>query len=325
MRGIRRWLTSAALLTGTTVFAQAPKLPASPEPEPPIAAALPGGAVVGTQRTSTASVSVLTPATKGLVLPPAVASPIDSPAPTVLDVAPPPASVAADASVGPIPAPSAVAQPVSGCAAPTGDCCGPVGAHGPIGQDVYLRVGPTFALGHGLLAKGLDIGVMGQFGARSLFFNPAGDSAWVLDGHVIYTYNNATGNDVATVRQEPVTVRALHRSAIGLGIGRDHFLAGPGFVGGIWDANLSYGWDAGARWGAGHVDLNPVLESGYRRNYDVFGQPFVGLHAELNIPVGAYTCIMGGRLEWDYTFSDILPKQGSFQEISALFEIGVRY
>ena len=223
------------------------------------------------------------------------------------------------------PRPLPQVSPSPDAAGPGGDCFGPIGAHGPIGQDVYLRAGPSFALGKGLLAKGLDIGVMGQLGARSLFFNPSGDAAWVLDAHVTYTFNNASGNDVATFRGEPVTVRALHRSSVGLGIGRDYFLAGPGFVGGIFDANLSYGWDR-APLGAGHVDLNPVLQPGfYRRHYDVFGQPFAGIHADLNVPAGAYTYVMGARLEWDYTLSDILPKQGSFQEISVLFSMGLRY
>jgi hypothetical protein len=325
MRGIRRWLTSAALLSGTTALAQAPALPATPMADPPIAAALPGGTVVGGLHTSTPSVTTLASPTKAPIAAPIAAEPTDALLP-VMDTAAHPAMSGPAPSVGPIPAPLAVGQPISGCAMPGGDCCGPIGAHGPIGQDAYLRVGPSFALGKGLLAKGLDIGVTGQLGARSLFFNPSGDAAWVLDGHVTYTFNNASGNDIATFRGEPVTVRALHRSSVGLGIGRDYFLAGPGFVGGLFDANLSYGWDAGGRWGAGHVDLNPVLQPGfYRRHYDVFGQPFVGLHADLNVPVGAYTYVMGGRLEWNYTSSDILPKQGSFQEISVLFQMGLRY
>jgi hypothetical protein len=207
-----------------------------------------------------------------------------------------------------------------------GDCCGPIGAHGPVGQEIYTRFGASIPLGNGLLARGLNVGWVVQVGGRAQYFEPPGDSAWTADLHVSYTYNNGGGQDVATVRAEPVTVRALHRSALGIAIGRDHFLAGPGFVGGMWDANLRYGWDAGGRWGAGHVDLNSILQPGfYRRHYDVFGQPFVGLHSTLDVPVGGWTWIAGGRLEANYTFSDILPKQGSFYEVTATLVLGLRY
>src|SRR5436305_1637826 len=105
---------------------------------------------------------------------------------------------------------------------------------------------------------------------------------------------SAVNAGTVAVRGEPVTVRALHRSGAGLGIGQDYFLAGPGFVGGLWDANLRYGWDVGGRWGAGHVDLNSAfVKALYRRHYDVFGQPFVGLNATLDIPMGGYPCLFG--------------------------------
>jgi hypothetical protein len=315
MRGIRRWLTSAALLTGTTALAQ------SPPDEPPIAAALPGGTVVGSQNGPVVRASFLTSAASA-ANPPAAGAPIDIPPPSV--PGPPPA---AGLGAPVLPAPVPGGPVVAGCAAPLGgDCCGPIGANGPIGQEVYTRFGASFPLGNGLLVRGLNIGYVAQIGGRAQYFDPPGDVAWTVDLHVIYTYNNAGGQDVATVRNEPVTVRALHRSGVGVGIGRDYFLAGPGFVGGLWDANLQYGWDAGGRWGAGHVDLNPILQPGfYRRHYDVYGQPFVGVHSMLNIPAGGWTYVIGGRLEANYTFSDILPKQGSFYEVTATLVTGLRY
>lgn len=316
MRGTRRWLTSAALLTGTAAWAQSPALPA----EPPIAAALPGGTVVGSHRVMTAGVTVL-PVADPPPPAPAAGAPIVPLAPVGKPAA------------GPVLVPDApVVTPITtnagpgGCGVPGGDCCGPIGAHGPIGQEIYVRSGASFPIGNGLLVRGLNIGWATTVGGRAQFFDAAGDEAWVVDLHGFYTYNNAGGQDVATVRGEPVTVRALHRSGIGLGLGRDYFLAGPGFVGGLWDANFHYGWDAGARWGAGHVDLNTVINPGfYRRHYDVFGQPFIGLNAALDIPMGGWTGFVGGRLEWNYTFSDILPKQGSFQEVVAQVTFGVRY
>ena len=308
MRGIRRWLTSAALLTGTTALAQSP----AGADEPAIATALPGGTVVGSNAPPVQRASFLTTAAAA-ANPPAAAAPIDAPAP------------AAGLGVPVVPVPNGL--PVPGCAAPLGaDCCGPIGAHGPVGQEVYTRFGASFPLGNGLLARGLNIGWVAQVGGRAQYFDPAGDAAWTADLHVTYTYNNGSGQDVATVRNEPVTVRALHRSAVGFGFGRDYFLAGPGFVGGMWDANLRYGWDAGGRWGAGHVDLNPLLQPGfYRRHYDVFGQPFLGAHSTLEVPVGGWTWLVGGRLEANHTFSDILPKDGSFYEVTATLILGLRY
>jgi hypothetical protein len=318
MRGIRRWLSSAALLTGTTALAQSP----APADEPAIATALPGGTVVGSNATPTSTVSVLPTVNTPKVAVPSAAAPIDIPPPSAVPVAPPAAGLGAPALLVPVPG----GAPVAGCAAPTGDCCGPIGAHGPIGQEVYSRLGASFPLGNGLLARGLNIGYVAQIGGRAQYFDPPGDSAWTADLHITYTYNDGGGQDVATVRNEPVTVRALHRSAVGFGFGRDHFLAGPGFVGGMWDANLRWGWDAGGRWGAGHVDLNPILQPGfYRRHYDVFGQPYLGVHSTLDVPVGGWTWIVGGRVEANYTFSDILPKDGSFYEVTATLVLGLRY
>src|SRR5262249_5357488 len=60
-------------------------------------------------------------------------------------------------------------------------CCGPVGGDGPIGSEVYLRTGASFALGDGVLADAADVGWAIRGGGRSLFFNPARDAAWTAD------------------------------------------------------------------------------------------------------------------------------------------------
>jgi hypothetical protein len=222
-----------------------------------------------------------------------------------------------------------VPPPVAGCGlpGPAGDCCGPVGANGPIGQEIYVRFGANFPLGNGLLARSLNTaGHTVQVGGRSQFFDPPGDAAWALDLHLQYEFNNADAQDVVTFRGEPVLVRELHRWAVGLGGGRDMFLSAPGFVGGTWDANFRLGWDVGGRWGTGHVDLNPLFEpEGYRRHQDVFAQAFAGVLATVEVPVGGWTWVGGGRLEWDYTFSDLIPKGSSFHEINVLLMCGVRY
>ena len=76
MRGIRRWLTGTALLTGTAAWAQGP-----PAPEPPIAAALPGGTVVGSHGAPVAGVTLLPVADKSVPAAPAAGAPIVAPPP----------------------------------------------------------------------------------------------------------------------------------------------------------------------------------------------------------------------------------------------------
>jgi hypothetical protein len=191
---------------------------------------------------------------------------------------------------------------------------------------VYLRVGPSFPIGESNFPRNLNTGIATQIGGRSQFFNAAGDAAWAIDAHLTYTYNNAGGRDIVTFQTEPVIIRGLQRWAVGLGFGRDTFLVAPGFVAGTWDANFRLGWDVGARLGTGHVDLTPLLEpDGYRRHQDTFGQTFVGVMGTMEIPVGGYTALGGLRIEWDYTWSQFLPKGSNFNEVNVLAVMGVRY
>jgi len=331
MRGIRRWLTSAALLSGSAAWAQSPALPPVPADEPPIATALPGGTVVSGGRPASqpaAPVTLLpiadTPPTAGA---PPVPGP-GMPAAGAPIVAPPPPTVKPGGPMfvtdSPLVTPVATNALYGGCA--NGDCCRPIGAHGPIGNEIYFRTGVSLPFGSSRLAHKLDYGWATTGGGRAEYFDVGGGAAWAIDAHAFYTYNNSSSQEVSTFRGEPVTPRALHRSGVGLGIGRDYFMGGPGFVGGMWDANLRWGWDAGARWGAGHADLNLITnEAIYRRHYDVFGQPFAGLHATLEIPMGGWTGIAGGRLEYSYTFSDILPRGGNVQDVVIQLQLGVRY
>lgn len=216
------------------------------------------------------------------------------------------------------------------------NCCGPVGAHGPIGDETYIRTGPSIPFGKGLLADALNTGWSTAIGSRTLFFNQGGTAAWVIDPHLTYTYNNAGGTNLGFLRgdtggrrtgpEEIVTVRNLFRWSAGVGLGRDWYSNMPGFVGGIWDAFYSYGVDAGGRWGTGHVDYQPIGDpGGYRRTRDVFAQTFIGAHYNLNIPFGGWTLVAGGRAEVGYTFSDLYPTGGNFWEVNLLFNVGVRY
>ncbi|WP_020471161.1 hypothetical protein [Zavarzinella formosa] len=216
------------------------------------------------------------------------------------------------------------------------DCCGPVGAHGPIGWETYIRSGPSIPFGRGLLADAMNTGWMTSIGSKSLFFDRDGTAAWVLDPHLTMTYNNGGPDKLGFLRrvgtsgrngvEDIVTVRNVLRYSVGLGGGRDWYSNLPGFVGGRWDAFYSYGVDGGGRWGTGHVDYQPITDpDGYRRVHDVFGQTYVGAHYNLNIPMGGWTFVTGGRVEVGYTFSDLYPTGGSFWEVNFLFNVGVRY
>jgi hypothetical protein len=279
-------------------------------------------------------------------VPPIPPSPPIPPAPTPAEPKPAPAESKPPTAEAPPPAPGLVPPPVgphvpNGLAAPwlgvhpgypgpnpavPGDCCGPIGSHGPIGQEIYLRAGPSFPLGNDLLTRNLEQGWVVQGGGRSQFFNPAGDAAWVVDLHVMYTYNRGTNQDVFTFNGEPVTVRGLHRASLGLGVGQDYFLARPGFILNQWDANFRLGWDVGGRWGTGHVDMDQFLfVDEYRRNHDVFAQAFGGVMGSMELPCGAWTGLMGFRVESAYTFADFLPRDSSFCELNVMFMMGVRY
>ena len=57
----------------------------------------------------------------------------------------------------------------------------------------------------------------------------------------------------------------------------------------------------------------------------MFAQAFVGVMGSVEVPIGGWTWIGGGRVEWDYTFSDLLEIFGSFHEVNFLLMAGVRY
>lgn len=320
MRGIRRWLLTAIVLAGPfTAVAQTPVgKPSQFTEPPPIAAALPGGTVVGSNRGPVVESPLLTATAEPMPEPkvPAAAAPIvePGPVPSVL-----PNGAAAPVLPG--------GSPVAGYLfAPANDCCGPIGAHGPIGEEVYVRGGINSPMSKELLAHNIKQGWSGQIGVRAQFFDPAGDSAWVIDTHVMYTRNQGRELDVVTFRTEPVAIHMLHRTAVGVGLGRDWFLSRPGFVLDTWDANFRVGFDAGGRWGAGHVDFSTPFEpGGYRRHYDVFGQAFIGVMASMEIPIGGYIVLFGGRIEAARTFSDLIERESNIDDFTSMLMFGVRY
>jgi hypothetical protein len=71
----------------------------------------------------------------------------------------------------------------------SGGCCGPVGQHGPIQSDVYVRTGIVWPTGGGILVHSLRLGWDVEVGARALFFDPALQRAWTVGLSVSNSYN----------------------------------------------------------------------------------------------------------------------------------------
>src|SRR5437764_9895209 len=70
------------------------------------------------------------------------------------------------------------------------DCCGPVGADGPITMELYSRIGASLPVAGGFVYHGIQGGTMWSGGGRTLLFNAANDAAWTADLGLSYTYNN---------------------------------------------------------------------------------------------------------------------------------------
>jgi hypothetical protein len=258
---------------------------------------------------------------------------------------------------------TAAGAPGEGAPAPTGpgrlsdyiigtrhDCCGPIGGDGPIGVELYVRWGPSLPLDAGFFGKTLATGWLVQGGGRSLFFNPEGTAAWTVDASISNVSNHGQrSNEMAILRgvvvpREPtfenpatsiaipalaVTTSHLNRTYVNLALGREWWLTGGartchangcdgcGWAGRMWRA----GFDAGGRWGTAKLEMHEI-----RHRTDVIGAVFVSGHTDLEIPCGCCIFVVGGRVEWDYTWTDILQAtDADLQNVNLLMTLGVRF
>jgi hypothetical protein len=226
------------------------------------------------------------------------------------------------------------------------------GGSGPVSYEGYLRTGPTLLTGGGELTAVLKtFGWNVQGGARTLFFNEPGDAAWVLDLGIGFTFNDgrrdtrraeaftegdfpaaANNNPDTTQPRLPdvlttVSVLGLRRTSLNFAIGRDYFLNGPGAVGQGTFGNLRFGWDVGGRWGTASLGYRPDGDpGGFRRRQDVYHGLFLGTQYTWEKPMGAWTWFCGGRLEWSYYWTNMLPpRDGDFRDANFLMMFGVRF
>ncbi len=198
----------------------------------------------------------------------------------------------------------------------------------------------AFVVGGGVFDDTLHTGWLIQGGGRSLFFNPEGDAAWTVDLSLSNFYNHGKRPDIRiplrgilvpsaqqiqgqtqTVRVPlvNVTVSDLDRTFANLGFGREWYLLGNAYS----NTNTwRVGFDTGGRWGSASLETHEL-----RHRTDVMGAVWVAAHTDVEIPCGCCIFQYGLRLEWDYTWSDILQLQNKadIQDLNLLVNLGVRF
>jgi hypothetical protein len=220
-------------------------------------------------------------------------------------------------------------------------CCGPIGCNGPIGSEMYLRTGISFPLGSGGLSGASDTGWDIEGGGRVLFFNREVDAAWTVDLGITYIFNPSSSNNgpftlfnvpvqtVAITGQQTtvnipsidVTVRNVNRTFVNLSGGREWWLLGTADSSHN-DFNWRVGFDVGGRWGTEKVELNEL-----KHRNDIISGLFVSAHTDVEVPCGSAILQAGIRLEYGYTWGDVLQHQnnGDTQDLNLTFMLGMRF
>lgn len=229
-------------------------------------------------------------------------------------------------------------------------CTGPVGRHGLVAYELFFHTGASLPFGSGAYTDALFAGVRVGGGGRSLFFNPAGDAAWVVDLGLNYTYNRGSARDFLDmfVRQAPAQdpfnpnqivqrpdrfattrVRALHRTAFEWAVGRDWWTHGPGLPGAGDGWNIRWGTSVGGRWGTAHVDLVPQDEGipdAYARRQGIFHGVVVAAHSDIEVPIGGCVWTSGWRVEYGYDWMNLAPPiKSDVQNVNLLLSTGFRF
>lgn len=213
------------------------------------------------------------------------------------------------------------------------DCCeGPPGRYTPLYTELYVRAGPSEPVGGGVLNRDLQTGWSFQGGARALFFDEPHTAAWVVDLHIINTYESAGANKTQFAVTAPVkgvtvnygqggipgaTLQGSNRTLVGVGFGREWYLREPA-TSDAW--RWRWGLDAGGRYGSHRININ---EGGHL--VDVIGGTYAAVHTDVEIPCKQFVFYTGLRLEWAYTWSDILQQPSDVQDLTLYLTLGVRY
>jgi hypothetical protein len=123
----------------------------------------------------------------------------------------------------------------------------------------------------------------------------------------------------------PVTVRSLNRTYANLGVGRDWYLWGPAHVVGVSPGELPnwrVGVEFGGRYGTAKLELNEI-----RHRTDTIAGLYAAVYSDVECPWHCCVFTAGLRLEYSYTWDDILQSQNpsDVQDINLLVTIGVRF
>jgi hypothetical protein len=206
------------------------------------------------------------------------------------------------------------------------DCCGNVGCDGPIYAELYVLTGLEIpAAGH-IFGQTLETGWVVQGGGRTLFFNPAMDRDWNIDVSVSNIFNRGQRSDIKVPLNLPgstnpvdVSIRQLNRTYVNAAFGRDWYFTKPPDA---WIHRWRIGLSAGGRLGTEKLELNEIAH-----RTDVISGLFAVLSADVEIPCCCCTFLAGMRLEYSYTWSDILQHQNDsdIQDVDFLFTAGVRF
>jgi hypothetical protein len=205
------------------------------------------------------------------------------------------------------------------------NCCGPIGAHGPIHTELYAQTGPNLPIGGGKFEHILNTGWDVQGGGRSMFYTADMTGAWTVDLNISYNYNHGSSfNSVPIFETNHTTpvqshLLALHRTHFTAAAGREWYLyVWPQECGPAWRA----GFDVGGGLGTARADFVEI-----RHRTDVIYRLALAVHTDLEIPRGCCTFLVGFRIEWDHDWMDILQSQSNsnIQDANFLLSLGFRY
>jgi hypothetical protein len=152
------------------------------------------------------------------------------------------------------------------------------------------------------------------------------------NGQPILLNRGAGGAGPNTIAAEGVSIADLNRTFVNVGFGRDWYLYGQaptylnrscgdngcGCGGPVWRVGV----DGGGRYGSAKLELHEI-----RHRTDTIGGVFLGAHSDVEFPCGCCIFQAGVRVEWDYTWTDILQHQNDtdIEGINLLFTVGTRF
>ncbi len=130
------------------------------------------------------------------------------------------------------------------------------------------------------------------------------------------------------IAAEGVSIEDLNRTFVNVGGGREWYLWGqaPTYLncGQQECGQLAwrFGIDGGGRYGTAKLELNQV-----QHRTDTIAGLYAAAHTDVEYPCGCCTFQAGIRVEFDYTWMDILQQQNDadLEEINLLFTVGARF